>query len=139
MLLDRIHAEHPDWTKSTAPNTWSWMTMPYGSSAIWYGLLFSLKGPAIELYFGSPDAAVNAAEFERVLAHRATLEGLFGEPLEFDDLEGRKACRIRTYRPGGGDVLQKADWDGYLNWFLATMERFRYATQHVRGLNGGGD
>ncbi len=134
LLLHRVNTEHPDWTKSTKPTTQSWMTMPYGSSSIWYGVLFTQSGPAVELYFGSPDADVNTTEFERVRQHQAFLDNAFGETLTFEELEGRKACRIRYYRAEGGDVLDDDDRDSILDWFLSSMERFRTATQQVRTL-----
>jgi hypothetical protein len=134
LLLDRVHATHPGWTNSKKPTTGSWMTMPYGSSNIWYGVLFTVQGPALELYFGASDADTNTAEFELFLKHQAVLEEKFGEPLLFEELEGKKACRIRYYRPGGGDVLDEGDRDAMLDWFISSMERFRSATQYVKTL-----
>lgn len=67
-LLAKIRAEHPTWTRSTAGSTQSWITLPYGTSSIWYGMAFTITGPRVELYFGGPDAATNLAEFERLLS-----------------------------------------------------------------------
>lgn len=134
LLLERVHTRHPDWTRSRVPSTVSWMTMPYGSSHIWYGMNFVATGPAIELYFGGPSAEGNLAAYEKFLEHRDAFEERFGGPLLFDRLDGRKACRISYRREEGGDVLEEQDHDAYVDWFIAAMERFRPAAQHVRGL-----
>ena len=67
-------------------------------------------------------------------AHRDVLERLYGGDLSWESLEDRKACRIRAYRPAGGEISQEADHGAIANWFMETMERFREATQHVRHL-----
>lgn len=133
-LLQRIRDGHPDWTRSTAGAKQSWITLPYGVANIWYGLVFSMNGPRVELYFGASDAGVNAREFERVLAHREKLEADFGAPLLYDPLPGKKACRIHFDRTAGGNVLDVDTHEELMDWFISTMERFRPATQTVKAL-----
>lgn len=131
-LLTRIRSEHPSWTASTAASTQSWITLPYGTSTIWYTILFSNLGPAIELYFGASDADRNHAEFIRYETRRGDLEARFGDALEFDPLPGKKACRIRYYMSGGGDVLETHAHQDYLDWFVASFDRFRSAVLAVK-------
>jgi hypothetical protein len=131
-LLTRIRSEHPTWTRSTAASSQSWITLPYGTSNIWYGMAFTIAGPRVELYFGGPDADVNLAEFERFVAHRGLLDEQFGSAVTYDPLPGRKACRIHIGRREG-NVLSD-DRDQLLEWFISTMARFRPVTQQVRAL-----
>lgn len=131
-LLTRIRAEHPTWTRSTAASSQSWITLPYGTSNIWYGMAFTLNGPRVELYFGGPDAESNLAEFERFVAHRDLLDEQLGTSVVYDPLPGKKACRIHIDRLAG-DVLSD-DRDELQEWFVATMARFRPVTQNVRAL-----
>ncbi len=133
-LLSRIRAAHPDWASGWSGTTWSWTTLPYGRSGMWYGLAFTRSGPRVELYFGASDAAENANAFERFVAFRNVLDEEFGPGLEYDALPGKKACRIHFYRPGGGDVLDQNARDEYGQWFIDTMERFRPATQKIKAL-----
>jgi len=133
-LLERVREDHPDWTSGTATSKLSWITLPYGKTGIWYGLLFTLTGPAVELYFGHSDAATNLAEYEKVVSHRDELEELFGGELQFEPLLDKKASRIRYYRADGGDVLDLENRAELIQWFMSTMERLRPATQHVRSL-----
>lgn len=131
-LLQRIRTEHPGWTASTGGSTDSWITLPYGKSSIWYGVLFSQNGPAVELYFGSSDPDENFGAFEQFADRADALEATFGHKLEFESLPGKKACRIRYYRPGGGDVLDVDSRDDYLDWFANTAALLRAAVQSVK-------
>jgi len=132
-LLTRIRAEHPSWTRSTAASSQSWITLPYGTSSIWYGMAFTLAGPRVELYFGGPDADANLAEFERFTVHRHLLDEEFGSSIHYDPLPGKKACRIHVDRLSG-DVLDTETHGEFLAWFISTMARFRPVTQQIRTL-----
>jgi hypothetical protein len=132
-LLTRIRAEHPTWTRSTAGSSASWITLPYGTSSIWYGMAFTITGPRVELYFGGPDADVNLAEFERFSAHKDLLDEQFGSSVLYDPLPGKKACRIHVDRLHG-DVLQTDERDELIAWFMSTMAKFRPVTQQIRAL-----
>lgn len=138
-LLSRIRERHPSWTRSTAGSKQGWISLPYGVSGIWYGLVFSMNGPRVELYFGNSDGEVNTREFERVSAHRERLDEAFGAPLSYDPLLGKKACRIHVDRGAGGDVLEAATHDEVMEWFIATLEQFRSATQAVKALLEAGE
>jgi hypothetical protein len=131
-LLQRIRTEHPGWTASTGGSSGSWITLPYGKSSVWYGVLFSQKGPAVELYFGSSDPDENLEAFEQFADRAGLLQAQFGHELEFEPLPGKKACRIRYYRPGGGDVLDESSRAEYLDWFVSTVGALRTAVQAAK-------
>lgn len=132
-LLARVRAEHPSWTRSTVGSTQSWITLPYGTSSIWYGLTFTLTGPRVELYFGGSDAEANLAEFERFIEHSQLLDEEFGSAIQYDPLPGKKACRIHVDR-FEGDVLDSEAREEMIEWFITTMERFRPLTQQIRSV-----
>ncbi|WP_447925143.1 DUF4268 domain-containing protein [Georgenia muralis] len=132
LVLDRIHAQHPSWTSARAASRESWITMPFGTSGAWYSFVCSGPKPRVELYFGSPDADANQVAFDEFLARREPLEAAFGEPLDFQPLPGRKACRIVAWCPQAFDVLDTAQHRDMVQWFVAAMDRFRAATQDVR-------
>lgn len=133
-LLERIRTKHPSWTTATAGSKLSWTTIRYGTTGIWYGLLFTANGPAVELYFGSSSAQVNAHEYEKFIAHRKVLDDAMMMPVHYEPLPDKKASRARVYRPEGGDVLDVDDHEAFYDWFISTLEPFRNATQHIRAL-----
>lgn len=132
-LLTQIRTKHPSWTRSTAGSSQSWITLPYGTSSIWYGMTFTVTGPRVELYFGASNSDANRAEFDRFHTHRHLLDDQFGSAVLYDPLPGKKACRIHIDRLAG-DVLDSDAFDELLPWFISTMEKFRPATQHIRKL-----
>ncbi len=131
-VLDRIRTLHPHWTSARAASTDNWITLPFGTSGIWYSLVCSNPNPRIELYFGSSSAPNNQSAFEKFLAHREELEARFGGPLDFQPMPERVACRIAATYPLSFDVLDEDQHEDLTQWFVATMEKFRPATQDVR-------
>lgn len=134
-LLARIHQLHPEWTRSEAGSRDSWITLPYGTSNIWYAFVFGQLGPRVELYFGATDADANQVAFDAVAKYADQITSESGMPVAFDALPGKKACRIHITRESRwADVLDKNSHDDVMDWFITTMESFRPATQRVRAL-----
>ncbi|CAN7242234.1 DUF4268 domain-containing protein [Knoellia sp. LjRoot47] len=130
-LLATLTERHPGWTQATTPPAQSWITLPFGSSTIWYGMAFTSKGARVELFFGGPDADANTLAFEQFVAKGGPLVAEFGDSLHFDPLPENKSSRISVDRLGP-DVEDEASREDTLNWFIETMARFRPLTQHIR-------
>lgn len=130
-LFERIRTERPSWTSASRAPAQSWITLPFGTSKIWYGMSFTVHGLSVELYFGSADAEENTVEYLKYEAKREEIESAFGEELSFQPLPERKACRIAAYG-GPADVLNSDDLGRYEDWFMDSFERFRSAIESLR-------
>lgn len=130
-LLARIKAEHPSWTRATAPaQNWLWLTSPIRGCGI--SSVFGSKGKIRqELYIDRSTADQCLAVFHALQAQRTEFEAAYGRPLEWDPLDGRKACRI--YELAEGDVQDEAEHDKYIEFFIDAGERFRKAIASVDG------
>lgn len=53
-----------------------------------------------ELYIDIGESAQNVGALDALGRERASIEADFGESLEWETMEGRRACRIAAYRPG---------------------------------------
>ncbi len=53
--------------------------------------------------------AENEKVFDRLLAAKAEIEQVVGGSLEFDRMEGKRACRLRKKITAGG-YLDEQDW-----------------------------
>jgi hypothetical protein len=53
-----------------------------------------------ELYNDTPDAERNGQILDALTKDRATIEGAFGDPLEWERLDEKRVCRVACYAPG---------------------------------------
>lgn len=130
-LIDRIHAEHPDWTRSRR-----------GSSENRIGMWSPLRGTVINSVFGQGDRlrhelAIDAGDGERNLemfeylhAQRDSFEAAYGRPLQWEDLSGYRVCLIADYRENSS-VTDEAQHAQFVEWFLDAGVRLRRALAAV--------
>jgi len=128
-FLERVGQEHPDWTNARKPQTASWFPMacPFKGGP-YYAFSFAAGGRLrSELYIDLGEAEANTALFEALLEHQVALEEVYGAPLIWEELEGKRACRIADY--GDGDVANIEQHDAYIDWFFERGKRFRQAIE----------
>jgi len=130
--IDTMHERGLAWTRSRGGPAQNWLDLSAGMSDISYKTTFAKGQLRSDLYFGSPDAAANAAWFAAALGRRAEMESAFGASLEWEQLPDRKASRIAVYRDGAVDSAEA--WPEYINWFLDTQQRLRAAVASVGGV-----
>ena len=95
-----------------------------------YGNAFNKGGRlSNEIYIDSTDGTAAAALYAALLARRAELEAVYGSPLEFQELPGKRACRIVEY--GDGKVQETERHDEFIDWLFDRGERLRKAINAV--------
>jgi len=97
--LNRIHELKLGWTKSSAANRQSWLSLSAGTSNIRFGTAFGRGAVYSEIFFGHPDAAVNTQWFQAA-QRRQGLETAVGGSLQWQPLPGKKGARIAVYKNG---------------------------------------
>ena len=50
-----------------------------------------------EIYIDSTDGTARSRSYSALLARRSEIEAVYGSPLEFQELPGKRACRIVEY------------------------------------------
>jgi hypothetical protein len=125
-FLERVHAEHPTWTKAHKPVPANWVSLATVRPGLSYGVSFARGGKLrSELYIDTGDKDANDSIFAHFANHKAEIEATYGRPLTWEDLEGRRACRITDY--GVGDVVNGDQTDAYIDWMFDAQERLREA------------
>jgi hypothetical protein len=130
-LLDRIKSEYPTWTRATGgPQNWLWLTAPIRGCGL--NPVFGFKGKVRqELYIDRATPEQCRAVFDVLYARRQEFEAAYGRPVEWDPMEGRKACRISE--SSEGDVQNEIEHEKYIEFFIGAIERFRKAISAIDG------
>jgi hypothetical protein len=104
------------------------MTMP---SPFKGGPFFSLGFPiggrlrtALYVDFENDPEAVGAL-YGYLRGHQAEIESVYGEPLSWEAMPGRRASRVAAYTPG--EITRLGEHGAYVEWFLESGERLRRA------------
>lgn len=125
-LLDDLREKH-HFTNARAGQPQSWYSFSAGISGMSYGASFARGGRLrAELYIDSGDGAANLILFDSLREQADSICGELGHGLEWEALEGRRACRIAAYRKGS---IEDADdqLGEYHAWFVESLLKFKQA------------
>jgi len=126
----KLHAGH-------SPGEYNWMGTGAGTSGLAYVYALTKHAATVELYIdrGKEAEAENKTIFDQLLAAKEEIERVFGEPLEWQRLEDRRACRIRKEITVGGWRDDPAKWPDVYAAMVDAMIRLEKALKpHVQKL-----
>lgn len=123
-LLDELREKHR-FTGARVGQPQNWYAFSAGVPGVSYGSSFALGNRVrAEVYLDEGDAERNKAFFDRLHARKQDLEKEFGEPLEWERLDDRRASRIAAYRPGSIDQDEQALREIRI-WIVDRLLRFK--------------
>jgi len=128
--LERVRADHPGWTSAKSAPAKNWMSQPTSGPG---GISPSFAtGSRLrhELYIDTGDADANTAALAHFRAHRAAMEAAYGQELQFEELVGKRACKIADYR-ADAEVADTDRHDEYIDWLVDAGVRLRAALATV--------
>lgn len=125
LLLDRARGRTSLHT-AVSPQPASWIATGAGMSGLSWNYVTLQHGMRIELYIGTPDEQVNSNLFERLQSHREEVEASFGDPIDWQRLEGRQGCRI-AYHLSLGGWRDQEKWPDVVDAAIDAMIRFERA------------
>ena len=112
-----------------SPSPYNWVGTGSGVRGLSWNYAVRQHETQVELYIDRGDADENAAIFEQLHAHREAVEKAFGSELEWQRLEGKRACRIRHQLDLGG----WRDEDKWPDVIEATVEAMIRLEKALRG------
>lgn len=68
----------------------------------------------VELYLDGGDKDENKRRFDQLMAHKSEIETSFGEPLEWERIDSKRACRVAAYTKG--QILTDVDNQTLIDW-----------------------
>ena len=126
LFLEAVHAQRPSWTKAKVPTDVNWMTMPSPIKDAVMGVNFAQNSRIrTELYIDTGAVDLNLLIFNELKKRQTEIEGVYGEALSWEDLPGKRACRLAAYAPGS--VTEIESHNDYIAWFIDAGTRLRAA------------
>jgi len=123
-LIDDLREKHR-FTNARIGQAQNWYSFSTGTRGFQYSVSFAAGGRLrTEIYIDFRESSKNLAALEALQAERPTLEEAFGEPLEWEPLEAKRACRIAVYRQGTIED-STASLEEYHKWTVDHLLRFK--------------
>jgi hypothetical protein len=111
------------------PGEYSWIGTSSGVRGLNLNYVVTQDECAAELYIdrGKDSEEENEALFDQLQTHQADVEKVFGQPLSWERLKGKRACRIRFTQPGGGYRSPEEKWPAIQDGIIQAMNRLEQA------------
>ena len=108
-----------------SPGQHAWISTSSGIRGLSLNYVVFQEMCAVELYIdrGKGAEKENILIYEQLLAKRVQIDGRFGEPLSWEPLKSRRACRIRHTQSGGGYRSPETEWPSVQDITIRDMER----------------
>jgi hypothetical protein len=149
-LAERYDIRHKFWTglldhaktktklhAGLSPSEYNWIGTGAGVRGLGYNYSLTKHASTVELYIdrGKDAEEENKTIFDQLLAAKVEIEQAFGEPLEWQRLEERRACRIRKKLTIGGWRDDPAKWPEVYAAMVDAMIRLEKAMKpHIQKL-----
>jgi hypothetical protein len=110
-LLERAR-EKTKLHANISPGSYNWVGTSSGHRGLAFNYAVQQHGSQVELYIdrGKECKEENQAIFDQLAQHKDKVEAAFGEPLEWERLESKRACRIVKRFPDGGYRDDEERW-----------------------------
>ena len=133
LFLPRLHeadGARPKWNRVSTPSKIHYMSFGSArSDLLRYNPAFCAlprRGCRIEAYLDS--TLVDPAEvFDWLHERRDDIDGAIDQPVEWDRMDGKRACRISAYFPEEVRVGDEDRWPELVDWMVPTLCRLKDA------------
>ena len=123
-LIDQLREKH-QFTTARVGQPQNWYAFSSGISGIAYGASFAAGGRVrTELYIDRGDGDQNKNIFNSLFDAKQEIEAAFGEALEWERLDDRRASRIAIYCPGSIEEDSQA-LETIRAWVIERLLKFK--------------
>lgn len=117
-----------------SPGKENWLGAGSGKAALMFNYVIRMGDAQVELYIDKGEAEINKRIFDQLFASKEKIEATFGDPLDWQRLDDRRACRIR-YRLTGGGLTDRDRWPEIHEAMIDAMVRIEKALKpHIKQL-----
>lgn len=124
-VMDELREKHK-FTNAKVAQPQSWYGFSSGTSGIGYHASFATGARLrAELYIDVVDAAKNKAIFDALKTQQVSIETAIGEPLIWERLTDRRACRISAVRTNTSIADAATQEEDMRDWLVQRLLKFR--------------
>ncbi|MGP8049971.1 MAG: DUF4268 domain-containing protein [Desulfobaccales bacterium] len=112
-----------------SPPQGGWVGINAGSRGLTYCYSITKHHSTVELYIdrGKDSQEENENIFDKLMTFKKEIDEVFDGPLEWEKLEGKRACRIKKTIAEGGYLDEEQKWPKIQEIMVSTMIRFETA------------
>ncbi|MEF1290086.1 DUF4268 domain-containing protein [Vibrio sp. M260118] len=108
-----------------SPSKDQWLGAGSGVRNCRFNLIFGTKEARVELYLSRQAPEENNFVFDALFKQRSDIEAKFGSPIDWQRLDGKKACRIKVSKAFDG--YNREYWPEIIEWLIQNMTEFELA------------
>lgn len=109
-----------------SPSKDNWISAGAGRSGLSYSYVIRMEDAQVELYIDTGDEILNKHIFDQLYTQKENVEEVIGESLDWQRLDGKRACRIRHLLKLGG-LNGKDQWEEIQDSMIEAMIRLEKA------------
>lgn len=120
-LILLMNASESSLFQSISPGKFSWIGAGSGVRGVSFNFGATQSYGRAELYIDRGDKDQNEALFDRLHNDREAVENEIGQPLVWERLENKRACRIKLEQPA--DIFDTDQWPTIMPFMVSAMNR----------------
>jgi hypothetical protein len=123
-MLKALEANQIGLFQNVSASKEHWLSTGTGLGGVAYEMIFGKKEARVEVYISRSQAETNKAIFDMLYAKKAEIEAVFSQPLVWQRLDNKKACRIKYAQAFDG--YDRGNWPEMIEWlagYIAKLEQ----------------
>lgn len=124
-LLDQAKIPLPR-SSTISPGKHQWITMSTGTRGLGYNFVIRSSEGQVELYIDQGNVTQNKQLFDKLYSHKERIEEVFGDNLEWQRLNDKRASRIRYLIEDFG-LVDEDNWQELQKKMIEAMVRLQKA------------
>ena len=124
-LLGQIKQSKSDLFANISPSKDHWLSAGSGMRGVPFTFVFLKQFGRVELYISRNNTEENKQVFDELYKQRDAIEASFGDILDWERMDDKKASRVKYEKPFDG--YSKESWNEMIPFMINAMERLEIA------------
>jgi hypothetical protein len=120
-LLEEMTKSNCTLFSGISPSKEHWLSAGSGMRGVPFSFVFSKGYARVEIYIDRGDKEENEYIFDTLYAQKNDIEAQFENPLAWEKLESKRACRIKYEHPFDG--YDRDNWEEMIPFMRVSMEK----------------